>query len=125
LILHVPPLSFVGPKILLRTFLSNTINLFLYGLVKNNGTDKFMWASMLLPVLNVPLVWPFSSCILCLLPCEILRRTVVSIGNRYWLWWLKDLRPSWVSLITLKCGYLRPGSRPCPLIQGIHRRAIV
>jgi len=28
LILHVPSLSFVGPKILLNTFLSNTINLF-------------------------------------------------------------------------------------------------
>jgi len=31
LILHVPSLSFVGPKIFLNTFLSNTINLFLYG----------------------------------------------------------------------------------------------
>jgi hypothetical protein len=28
LILHVPSLSFVGPKIFLNTFLSNTINLF-------------------------------------------------------------------------------------------------
>ena len=31
LILHVPSLSFVEPKVFLNTFLSNTINLFLYG----------------------------------------------------------------------------------------------
>ena len=44
--------------------------------VKNNRTDKSMWASMLLPVLKVPVVWPFSPCVLSLLPCEILCRTV-------------------------------------------------
>ena len=31
LILHVPSLSFVGPKIFLNAFLSNNINLFFYG----------------------------------------------------------------------------------------------
>lgn len=46
--------------------------------VKNKVTDKSMWASMLLPVLNVRVVWPFSPCILCLLPCEILHRSVDS-----------------------------------------------
>ena len=46
--------------------------------VENYGTDKFTWASMLLAVLKMPVVWPFSPCILCLLPCEILYRTVES-----------------------------------------------
>ena len=35
LILHVPSLPFVGPKIFLSTFLSNTINLFFYSAVLN------------------------------------------------------------------------------------------
>jgi len=35
LILHVPSLSIVGPKIFLNTFLSNTINLFFYGVFQD------------------------------------------------------------------------------------------
>ena len=46
--------------------------------VKNHRTDKSLWASMLLQGLNVPVVWPFSACILYLLPCEVLCRTVDS-----------------------------------------------
>jgi hypothetical protein len=34
-ILNVPSLSFVGPKILLSTYLSNTINLFFYSFFQN------------------------------------------------------------------------------------------
>jgi hypothetical protein len=35
LILHVPSLSFVRPKILLNTFLSNNIKLFFFGFLQN------------------------------------------------------------------------------------------
>jgi len=42
LILHVPSLSFVGPKIFLNTFLSNTINLFFIVSFKTHTSRAYL-----------------------------------------------------------------------------------
>jgi len=50
LILHVPSLSFVGPKIFLNTFLSNTINSFFMVSFKTHTSQAHVTVGIWLPV---------------------------------------------------------------------------
>jgi hypothetical protein len=48
LILHVPSLSFVGPKIFLNTFLSNTISLFFIVSFKNHVSQAYVTSGLII-----------------------------------------------------------------------------
>jgi hypothetical protein len=52
LILHVLSLSFVGPKILLNTFYSNTINLFLIVSLNTHASQAYVTISLTIPQYN-------------------------------------------------------------------------
>jgi hypothetical protein len=48
LILHVPSLSFVGPKIFLNTFLSNTISLFFVVSFKTHVSQEYVTIGLII-----------------------------------------------------------------------------